>query len=153
MRDRTARLPAQTVIQDACGDAHDDLGSIAAPELFSYAIMRSDLDMAPGKLASQAAHACAQSLLEYLAVYPAEIPRLLAAGNTGTRVILSARGEWPLLQTFQLAKRAGLPCALFYDSGHVLPPHFTGEPILTGLAIGPAPKELMRHLTKKFRCI
>lgn len=108
--------------------------------------------MPPGKAAAQAAHACAQSLLEYLVDHPDQARAFRAAGTSGTRIILIADREAQLLQARDLAAAQSLPHALFYDSGHILLPHFDGNPILTALAIGPAPKESMRPLTRRFRC-
>lgn len=114
--------------------------------------MRGDLDMPPGKLASQAAHACAQSLIAYLVSNPDQLPAFHALGKSGSRVILKAKNLSQVLRAYEAARAAGLPCALFEDGEHILPPDFTGEPVITGLGIGPAPRAELRAITKKFRC-
>jgi PTH2 family peptidyl-tRNA hydrolase len=106
--------------------------------------------MPPGKLAAQASHAHAQTLIAYLLRHPQQAAAFHAAGNSGTRIILLAKGELQLLKAFDEARRLDLPCALFSDSGHVLPPHFDGNPIVTALGIGPAPRDVLRPITRRF---
>lgn len=115
--------------------------------------MRTDISMPPGKLASQAAHVCAQSLIEFLAQHPEMIPEFQRIGKSGSRIVLGTSKVNRILKAYELAEEAGLPCAKFEDGEHILPPDFTGEPILTGIGIGPAPREAMREITKKFRCL
>lgn len=71
----------------------------------------------------------------------------------GSKVALKAKNLSHLLKAYDQAKSSGLPCALITDSGHVLPPHFDGNPIVTALGIGPCTKDLCKHITKRFRCI
>jgi len=121
--------------------------------LYSYAIMRTDIVMPPGKLAAQAAHVCAQSLIEFLTRHPDRTPEFQQLGKSGSRIVLGTKRLSHLLQAADAARAAGLPCALFEDSGHILLPDFTGDPVITGLGIGPAPREAMREITKRFRCL
>lgn len=113
--------------------------------------------MPPGKLASQAIHASRLSLLKYLRSLPPD--RLAAAmdlficlNSSGSAIALRAKYQSQLERARDEAIEIGLPWALFSDSGHILPPHFTGAPIITGLAIGPAPRSAIRPITKRFRC-
>lgn len=106
--------------------------------------------MPPGKLAAQASHAHAQTLIAYLLRHPEQAQRFQSAGNSGTRIILLAKGESQLLKAFDEAQRLDLPCALFRDSGHLLPPHFDGSPITTALGIGPARRDVLRPITRRF---
>ena len=109
--------------------------------------------MPAGKLASQASHASCQSLIKYLIRNPSELERFDREGHSGSRIIISAKNTTKLLAAFEQAKAADLPCAVFEDEGHVLLPHFTGAPVLTALAIGPAPRAAMREITKRFKCV
>lgn len=111
--------------------------------------MRGDLKMTPGKLAAQAGHA-------YLGAYEVardKIPKIAkeySRDGPGTKVCLVSRGLDDLLRVYEEAQHAGLPCTLIEDSGHVMPPYFDGSPIITALGIGPATREQVGQLTKKF---
>lgn len=105
--------------------------------------------MPPGKLAAQAGHAFVDSLL-------AAPPSLLAAYRApghGTKVTLCARNLHELTRALHEAEAAGLPCALITDEGHILPPHFTGAPIVTALGIGPALRDHVQHITRRFEAV
>jgi PTH2 family peptidyl-tRNA hydrolase len=120
-------------------------------------IERGDIEMPPGKLASQAIHASRLSLLKYLSSMPAHhrdaaISDFIALNTCGSAICLRAKNLDQILKARDQAEAAGLPWALFSDSGHILPPHFTGEPIITCLAIGPAARSAIHPITKKFRC-
>lgn len=108
--------------------------------------------MPPGKLASQAVHAARLSLLKYLGLNPHRRDEFVGANSSGSVCVLSARSLAQLERAHAQATAAGLPTALFVDSGHVLLPHFDGGHVPTALAIGPAAKDEMRHITKKFPC-
>ena len=71
----------------------------------------------------------------------------------GTNVVLKSNNLIQLERAFYQAKAAGLSCALIEDSGHIMPPHFDGSPIITALGIGPARREDIQHITKKFNCV
>lgn len=120
-------------------------------------IERGDLDMPAGKLASQAAHASRLSFLKYLQSLPDDqrtqaIETFITLNSCGSAITVRAKNLAQMFAARDAAEAAGLPWALFSDSGHVMPPHFTGEPIITALAIGPAPRSEIRPITKKFRC-
>lgn len=108
--------------------------------------------MSPGKLASQAGHA----FLDTFAVCQKENPELAAeyhSGRHGTKVVAGATNEGQLMKAYELAKAAGLPCALIIDSGHVMPPFFDGNPIVTALGIGPARRDEIHAITKRFQLV
>lgn len=71
--------------------------------------------------------------------------------DPGTKVCLWAPDGDYLEHLYAQSLTQGLPAYLVTDSGHVLPPHFTGAPIVTALGIGPATREETRHLLKKLR--
>ena len=137
-----------------------DLESLSAslsqdtPEdkLYTYILIRKDLNMPPGKMASQAIHASRLSLLKYLKDNPHRAEEFITLNTCGSAVTLLARHIADLERAQREAEQAGLPYALFSDSGHIMPPHFLGDPITTALAIGPAPREAMRSITKRFQC-
>ena len=106
-----------------------------------------------GKLASQASHARCLSLLKFIKAHPNRLDEFVGLNCCGTVAILEARNETALDRAAYEAEAAGLPWALFTDSGHVMPPHFDGNPVVTALAIGPAARADMRHITKRFQCL
>lgn len=108
--------------------------------------------MPPGKLASQAGHAFLDSFLAAAASDAARIDAYGAPGQ-GTKVVASSPSLGELLRARDLAAEAGIPCALVTDSGHILPPHFTGEPIVTALGIGPATRLEVRRITDGFALV
>ena len=109
--------------------------------------------MTPGKLASQAAHGAKNVLLLAYQKDP-QLVRLYQGPNfLGTQIILSAPHEEALLLAYEKAKEAGLITSLIIDSGHVMPPHFDGSPIITCLGIGPCSYEQAKKITKKFKLV
>lgn len=115
--------------------------------------MRDDLEMPAGKLASQAVHAGRLSLLHFLKNNLHRIDEFIDANVCGSVVTVRAKKLAALQRAFAQAKEAGLPAAMFTDSGHVLLPHFDGSPVISALAIGPAPRETIRPITKKFQIV
>ena len=71
----------------------------------------------------------------------------------GSIVVVRAKNLSALEKAFAAAKEAGLPAALFTDSGHIMLPHFDGSPTTSALSIGPARREDMRAITKKFQIV
>lgn len=114
--------------------------------------MRNDIHMPPGKLAAQTAHTCVQSMLKYLEKNPHMIHVFSRLSTSGSRITLKGKLS-QILKARDEADRLGLPYALFQDSGHILMPDFNGDPIITGLGIGPAHKDEMRSITKKFQLL
>lgn len=105
--------------------------------------------MPPGKIASQAGHAYVNAYINSLNQRP-EIAEYYQRDGIGTKVCLVAKNQDQLIRAYELAQAQGLPCSLIIDQHHVLPPHFTGEPIITALGIGPARKDEIHHITKRF---
>ncbi|RYD72598.1 MAG: peptidyl-tRNA hydrolase [Verrucomicrobiaceae bacterium] len=105
--------------------------------------------MSPGKTAAQAGHAYLNTYLKALVDRPEEAAAYQADG-LGTKVCLRATSEYKLMRAYEDAMAAGLPCSLIIDQHHVLPPHFDGSPIITALGIGPARRDEVRQITKRF---
>lgn len=105
--------------------------------------------MAPGKMASQVAHASAQSLLRAVQRRPDLVDQYIESGVSGTRVVLLAPNERVIQDIYDRAQALDLPCALFMDSGHICLPHFTGDLVSTAVAVGPVPRDMVRGLFRK----
>lgn len=115
-----------------------------------YAIVRGDLDMPVGKFASQAGHAYLDAFLASQKQNP-DIASEYCGNQHGTKVCLVAKNSYDIDRALDQAKDAGIPHALIIDQGHILPPHFDGNPIVTALGIGPATRDQIQHITKRFR--
>ena len=102
--------------------------------------------MPPGKLAAQAGHAFVEA---YLASPPEEASEYRRE-SVGTKVVLRGRLR-QLLMAADRCEREGIPFALIEDSGHVLPPHFDGSPVVTALGVGLSPDAV--RITKKFQLL
>ncbi len=96
-------------------------------------------------MAAQAGHGFLGALLnaspDRQALYNADPP--------GTKVVLEAPDLESLYRAYD--RMRGLPCFLVTDSGHKLPPHFDGQPIVTALGFGPATRPEAHRITKHFR--
>lgn len=114
-----------------------------------YAIYRADLDMPPGKLAAQCGHAYVKAWRVAERMRPEICAGYEGTGN-GTKLVMYARNLGQLVRAWKEARFAGIPCELIRDRGHILPPHFTGRPIVTALGIGPAYKDEVSPITKRF---
>jgi peptidyl-tRNA hydrolase, PTH2 family len=106
--------------------------------------------MSTGKLASQACHAAKNCVLLAQDTNPRLLEMYQGSEFIGTQIILKAKNETELLNAFTKAQEAGLICSLVVDKHHVMLPHFTGEPIITALGIGPCTREEAHHITKRF---
>jgi PTH2 family peptidyl-tRNA hydrolase len=102
--------------------------------------------MPAGKAASQAGHAFLGSFLSA----PTDVSHRYQADGVGTKIVLMAPGEPDLRAAYDQARERGLPCVLVADKGHVMPPAFTGAPIVTALGIGPALRRQVRDITARF---
>ena len=131
-------------------DIHTD---IPEEKLYTYIIIRDDLEMTPGKMASQVSHARSIALLKYIQANPHRLSEFIDANVAGSAIVLRAKNLHALETLHAQADNEGFITALFSDSGHIMPPHFDGSPTITALAIGPSTKDSMRHLTKKFRLL
>lgn len=125
----------------------------ASNKLRIYAIVRGDLEMTTGKLASQACHAAKNCAI----IAQKNDPRLLETYQgpdfIGTQIILKAKNQEAILKAYEAAKEAGLITSLIVDQHHVMLPHFTGDPIITALGIGPCTREQAHQITKRFEVV
>lgn len=99
--------------------------------------------MTTGKIASQASHAALNSFLAASVEVQEEYQ---GSGGIGTKVCLEANiGK--MVEAYNLATQAGLPCALITDSGSG---SGFSEPTVTAVGIGPVTKAQVPFL-KKFQ--
>jgi len=79
-------------------------------------VIRSDLQMGKGKIAAQGSHA---SLMAYEKV-KSKNPEIASAWRSEgqMKVVLKVGSEEELLEYYNKAKGAGIPCELVRDAGH-----------------------------------
>jgi PTH2 family peptidyl-tRNA hydrolase len=121
--------------------------------LFLYAVVPASLEMPVGKLGSQIGHAYQKGFAAAQKTHPQLAERYCDPAHGGSIALLEAKNQKELILAFAKARAAGLPCYLMVDKHHILPPHFTGLPIISALGIGPCTKAQARPITKKFRCL
>lgn len=92
-------------------------------------VLRTDLGMGKGKLVAQGAHVAVRACL----LAPA-VARETWMRDGEAKVALKVGGEEELVQVFERASAAGLPCAIVRDAGRTQIPAGT----LTAVGIGPA---------------
>lgn len=142
-------LPAATPAYFEDAQAFED----ASNKLRIYAIVRGDLEMTTGKLASQACHAAKNCVGIAQKYEPSLYETYQGPDFIGTQIILKAKNEEAILKAYEAAKAAGLICSLIVDQHHVMLPHFDGNPIITALGIGPCTKEQAHAITKRFEMV
>jgi peptidyl-tRNA hydrolase len=116
-----------------------------------YAVVRSDLAMAPGKLASQAGHAFLGAFLQnqdsqVLSDYHKDLPE-----SPGTKVVLKAPSLYAIERAKEELKQLGVPHFLVVDSG--CQNFFNGEPTVTALGFGPVRKSQLGKITKRLNVL
>lgn len=111
-----------------------------------YAIVRNDIHMTTGKIASQAGHAFLDTFMIALETRK-EICEQYQDFNHGTKVVLSASLE-QIETIYQESLKNNIPVAIVIDSGHIHSPDFDGNPIITALGIGPVLREETPFLSK-----
>lgn len=126
-------------------------------------VMREDLNMSRGKLASQAAHASMGSLLAHMrkqwdedgeelfgydltfGPHNAELKEWLE--NSFTKIVVYVKSEEKLMNLYNKVKEAGLRVTLIEDNGTT---EFGGVKTKTAIAIGPHASERLDPFTKKY---
>lgn len=104
-------------------------------------VVRSDLKMPKGKIASQCAHASGKVFFDCGNIDQNDTLSInLTAGMkawlTGsfTKVVCKVDSEQELLELYEKVKSTNVPCSLICDSGRTI---FNGVPTYTVVAIGP----------------
>lgn len=101
-------------------------------------IIRTDLKMGKGKIAAQSSHASLDSFLKSSTTIRNE---WLEEGMK--KVVLKVKNEKELIDIFETAKKAKLPCSLIIDRGLTQ----ISEGSKTAVGIGPAEDEKIDKIT------
>jgi peptidyl-tRNA hydrolase len=106
--------------------------------------------MDTGKIASQTGHAYLGAFInanpDLQKAYHSEFPT-----HPGTKICLGAKNLHVLLRAKEEAEAAGIPTYLVTDSG--CKNFFNGEPTITALGLGPASKDQIKHITKRYQLV
>ena len=100
-------------------------------------------------MCSQSSHAALGTFLKcqdpsIIAEYHSKFPQ-----SPGTKICLAAKTLDQLLRAKEEAEAAGIPAYLVTDSGCAN--FFNGEPTITALGLGPACKDSIKQITKRFK--
>ena len=110
--------------------------------------------MTSGKLSSQAGHAYTDTLWECFDENPEKVLSYRRNnGLGGSKVTIKCKNIGQLERAARECAEAGIPHSAVTDSGHVMLPHFTGEPVVTALGIGPCTQAECRHITKRYQVV
>lgn len=122
-------------------------------------VVREDLNMSRGKIASQAAHASMKVLTDAMVrtgtdtssdslVLNIEDPELNAwLLGSFTKIVVYVKNEEKLMQLYDKVQKAGLRVSLIIDNGLT---EFDGVKTRTCIAIGPHAAERIDPFTKKY---
>jgi peptidyl-tRNA hydrolase len=116
-----------------------------------YALIREDLGMNPGKMASQAGHAFLGAYVQckdtnIMSEYHKEMPH-----SPGTKVCLKVPDLAQLHRVADEVKALGVPTFVVVDSG--CKNFFDGKPTVTALGIGPVTKSQIQNITQSFKLL
>lgn len=130
-------------------------------------VMRTDLNMRKGKLASQTGHAASEILFneefesgtfydikseqteDWVKIRVTDdMAQWMLTGKK--KIVVGCTDEKELLSLYEQAQKAGLLCVLITDAGHT---EFHGEPTNTCIAIGPAKEEEIDKITGNLKLL
>jgi PTH2 family peptidyl-tRNA hydrolase len=108
-------------------------------------VLRKDLNMRKGKCVAQGCHASIAVLTqEQLRLHYPSPEMADWLNGLQTKVCVSVNSEQELLDLYQRALAAGIPCSLITDAGKT---EFGGVPTKTCCAIGPAEVAIIDTIT------
>lgn len=116
-----------------------------APELKIWCAIRTDIEIPPGKLATQAGHAYCGALVEGMKSRPAIVTAYLASATP--KITVRADNEDALLRIYRDARTAGIPCSLVRDAGRTV----FNEPTHTAVGFGPCLKSDLPSFLKRLQ--
>jgi len=120
---------------------------IGSSEIKQVIVMRTDLDMGKGKLATQAGHAAVSGFIKVNGAYKAVADRWGREGQK--KVVLKVIGEGELIKLSEAAEREGVPYVIIHDAGLT-----QIEPgTMTCISLGPWPAEELDKITGKLKLL
>jgi PTH2 family peptidyl-tRNA hydrolase len=106
--------------------------------------------MRKGKCVAQGCHASVKVCLQLernettLEGYPTEHPYWEWVNGLQTKICVSVNSEQELIDIYNKAKAADLPCSIITDAGKT---EFGGVPTKTACAVGPADEHVINSIT------
>jgi PTH2 family peptidyl-tRNA hydrolase len=113
-------------------------------ELKQVILVRKDLELPPGKLAAQVAHACVEAMVGSSKL---KVARWRVEG--AKKVVLEVEDLKELMRYCSLAQAAKLRCALIRDAGRTV----IAAGTVTCLGIGPDESDKIDKITGKLRML
>jgi peptidyl-tRNA hydrolase, PTH2 family len=125
-------------------------------------VWRKDLAVRKGKIGAQLAHASlavflnsmekieGQGLFEIKMRVKTDSPIYDWLSGKFTKICVYVENEKELIETYEKARVAGLPCSLIKDAGDT---EFNGVPTLTCCAIGPTWEDEVNAITGKLKLL
>eukprot|EP00760_Papus_ankaliazontas_P026393 PhM_4_TR3034/c1_g1_i1/m.93629/K04794/PTH2; peptidyl-tRNA hydrolase, PTH2 family len=139
-------------LQPVVGGGDGGLGPAAESEPNKMVlVVRNDLGMGTGKIASQCAHAAVDAVLGVQAGHSAEHARWLATwlDEGCAKIVLGVDSETELRAVLDAARIASLPATLIRDAGRTQVEAGSS----TVVAVGPAPVTLVNTATGKLKLL
>lgn len=128
------------------GHQNDNRLTREADPLRLYALVRADLSMCSGKIASQAGHAFLDAF-QRASLQDPLIAERYQCDSHGIKICLSAKNLNRLITARDWCYEQGIPHALITDLGFT---QFEGQSTITALGFGPVRKGTVYELTKQF---
>lgn len=110
-------------------------------------VVRKDLKMEKGKIATQVAHAAVSAYRKSLSMNKSAVKRWESYGEK--KVVLKVGSLRNLKSAFRKAKEAGLPCVMIRDSGKTQ----VKPGSVTCIGIGPAAEGKIDSITKDLKLL
>ena len=120
------------------------MSALSNPPTMAF-LCRVDLQLSPGKLAVQCAHAAIESLKRAKKTHSRMVQRWNESASR--KVCLAVEDESELEHFLELVQEASLPFALIKDAGLTEVPPGT----VTVLGVGPGPRHTMDSLFRSLR--
>ena len=120
-------------------------------------ILRKDLNMRKGKMVAQGSHSSLKVFFDRMEKVSSDSYAFRATDamqewidGSFTKICLSVDSEAELVEIYEKAKEAGIPCALITDEGHT---EFKGVPTKTAVALGPDNSEKIDPFTSHLKLL
>ncbi|HID47493.1 MAG TPA: peptidyl-tRNA hydrolase [Methanothermococcus okinawensis] len=110
-------------------------------------VVRTDLNMGKGKIATQACHASIDAFIKAQRECPEVVEKWLSEGQK--KVVVKVKSQEELMEVFKKATLEGLPCSLIRDAGRTQLTPGT----CTAVAIGPEREERIDRITGKLKLL
>lgn len=144
LKSRLPLLDAKTLMLKATAIHINIVSNCREMELKQVILVRTDLKLPKGKLASQVGHACIDAALGS----PKELVKKWRESGM-KKIVLKVADEKELLKYERLCQDEGLVTSLIVDAGHTV----ISPGTITCMGIGPAPEGKIDKITGKLKML